>query len=222
MSAYVTDKAVDVAARVIHEYLEDAYDHEAAVAMTRAALRAYQALLDPSTTQERNHPMNHDETNGIMNDRSFDESFRAFQKRVGEINAANGWRTSPPDGATAERQIAELALITTEVAEAIEEIRNGRRPTEDYRTINGKPVYPVTDGTGADWTIWKDGITARSEDSTWTGVTPKPEGVPSELADVVIRAADFADHYGINLAAAIEEKLAYNATRGHRHGGKAI
>ena len=113
-------------------------------------------FLDPSTTQERNHPMNHDETNGIMNDRSFDESFRAFQKRVGEINAANGWRTSPPDGATAERQIAVLALITT------------------------------------------------------------------ELADVVIRAADFADHYGINLAAAIEEKLAYNATRGHRHGGKAI
>ena len=45
--------------------------------------------------------MNHDETNGIMNDRSFDEIFRAFQKRVGEINAANGLRTSPPDGAAA-------------------------------------------------------------------------------------------------------------------------
>ena len=43
VSGYVTDEAVDVAARVIHEYLDDAYDHEAAVAMTRAALRAYQA-----------------------------------------------------------------------------------------------------------------------------------------------------------------------------------
>jgi NTP pyrophosphatase (non-canonical NTP hydrolase) len=49
---------------------------------------------------------------------------------------------------------------------------------------------------------------------------PKPEGVPSELADVVIRALDAADAWGIDLGAVIEEKLAYNATRGHRHGGK--
>lgn len=41
MSGYVTDKAVEAAARVIHEYLEGAYDHEAAVAITRAALRAF-------------------------------------------------------------------------------------------------------------------------------------------------------------------------------------
>ena len=48
----------------------------------------------------------------------------------------------------------------------------------------------------------------------------KPEGVPSELADIVIRALAAADAWGIDLQSAIEEKLAYNQTRGYRHGGK--
>jgi hypothetical protein len=50
----------------------------------------------------------------------------------------------------------------------------------------------------------------------------KPEGVPSELADVVIRALDIADAYGIDLGAALIEKLNHNATRGLHHGGKAL
>lgn len=48
----------------------------------------------------------------------------------------------------------------------------------------------------------------------------KPEGVPSELADVVIRAFDLAGESGIDLARAITEKLAFNSTRAHMHGGK--
>lgn len=81
-----------------------------------------------------------------------------LQQRIGEINAANGWRTTNEaeldQKARVNAQITRLALITTEVAEAIEEIRNGRRADERYYTV-------------------------------------------------------------------IEEKLAYNVTRGHRHGGKA-
>lgn len=50
----------------------------------------------------------------------------------------------------------------------------------------------------------------------------KPEGVPSELADVVIRIMDMCGHYGINLEAAIETKHEYNKTRPYRHGGKVI
>jgi len=48
----------------------------------------------------------------------------------------------------------------------------------------------------------------------------KPEGVPSEMADVVIRVMDFCGANEIDLEAIITEKLAYNATRGHKHGGK--
>ena len=50
----------------------------------------------------------------------------------------------------------------------------------------------------------------------------KPEGVPSELADIIIRVLDTCGHYGIDIDAIVRMKLAYNATRGHRHGGKVI
>ncbi len=49
----------------------------------------------------------------------------------------------------------------------------------------------------------------------------KPEGLPSELADIVIRVFDLAGALGLDLDTAIEEKMAFNATRSHRHGGRA-
>lgn len=48
----------------------------------------------------------------------------------------------------------------------------------------------------------------------------KPEGIPIELADIVIRCMDFADQFGIDLEAAINEKMAYNETRPYLHGKK--
>lgn len=48
----------------------------------------------------------------------------------------------------------------------------------------------------------------------------KPEGLPSELADVVIRVGDLCGILGINLEAIIAEKMAYNATRERLHGRK--
>ena len=50
----------------------------------------------------------------------------------------------------------------------------------------------------------------------------KPEGVPSELADVVIRVAHIAQRMGFSLHDAVEKKMAYNATRPFKHGGKRI
>lgn len=51
---------------------------------------------------------------------------------------------------------------------------------------------------------------------------PKPEGVGSELADVLIRLLDTADAFGIDLAAEYRRKMAYNKTREFRHGGRAL
>jgi NTP pyrophosphatase (non-canonical NTP hydrolase) len=48
----------------------------------------------------------------------------------------------------------------------------------------------------------------------------KPEGVPVELADIIIRVADLAGALGINLGLAVSLKARYNETRPHRHGGK--
>lgn len=48
----------------------------------------------------------------------------------------------------------------------------------------------------------------------------KPEGVPIEFADVLIRIADTCGYYGIDLQAAVKQKLEYNRNRPFRHGGK--
>lgn len=54
------------------------------------------------------------------------------------------------------------------------------------------------------------------------GVLPKPEGVGSEAADVLVRLLDTCYRTGIDLRFEFERKLAYNRTRGHRHGGKKL
>jgi NTP pyrophosphatase (non-canonical NTP hydrolase) len=50
----------------------------------------------------------------------------------------------------------------------------------------------------------------------------KPEGIPIELADAVIRILDFAEANGIDLEAAIKLKHEYNLTRPWKHGNKRI
>ena len=50
----------------------------------------------------------------------------------------------------------------------------------------------------------------------------KPEGVASELADTVIRIADMCGALGIDINGAVVKKMAYNATRTYRHGGKRL
>lgn len=66
----------------------------------------------------------------------------------------------------------------------------------------------------------------RLEDATETHelrwMPPKPEGVGSEFADVLIRLLDVCDVYGIDLAAEYERKLAYNRTRPYQHGGRTL
>ncbi|MFH5182911.1 hypothetical protein ACHHV8_09930 [Paenibacillus sp. TAB 01] len=95
--------------------------------------------------------------------------------------AEKGWDEKP---VTPGEQIA---LMHSELSEALEDIRNGL------------PVYEMH--------YEEDG---------------KPCGVPSELADVIIRIGHFCGKYGINLGEAINVKMAYNATRPHRHGGKVL
>lgn len=49
----------------------------------------------------------------------------------------------------------------------------------------------------------------------------KPEGIPIELADLVIRVLDFCGRFNIDLESAILEKMAYNQSRPFLHGKKA-
>ncbi|KZE79462.1 hypothetical protein AV654_17640 [Paenibacillus elgii] len=91
-----------------------------------------------------------------------------------------GWYEEP-------RTFGEMiALMHSELSEALEDHRDGR----DFREI------------------YYEG--------------EKPCGIPIELADTVIRIFDTCGYLGIDLEAAIREKMAYNATRPQRHGGKKL
>ena len=50
----------------------------------------------------------------------------------------------------------------------------------------------------------------------------KLEGIPSELADVLIRIFSRCQMQSIDLGRALQQKAAYNVTRSHRHGGKVF
>lgn len=58
------------------------------------------------------------------------------------------------------------------------------------------------------------------DDQMQTTLSPKgkPEGLPSELADIVIRVCDFAEHLGVDLESEIRLKSDYNETRPAKHG----
>lgn len=78
-----------------------------------------------------------------------------------------------------------IALMHSELSEAFEEYRNGKKINETYYEQGEKPC-----------------------------------GIPSELADVVIRVFDFCGGNDIDLEKIILEKMQYNETRPYKHGKK--
>jgi hypothetical protein len=51
---------------------------------------------------------------------------------------------------------------------------------------------------------------------------PKPQGVGSEAADVLVRLLDTCSRHGIDLFGEWRRKVDYNWTRPHRHGGRNL
>lgn len=104
-----------------------------------------------------------------------------LQREIWECNEVHGFH----EDFGPHSMVEKLALVTCEVAEAIEEWRDGRGATEIYYN---------------------------------TGKEGKPEGVPIELADIVIRTLGLAEMYGIDLTAAIALKVEFNWSRPYKHG----
>lgn len=50
------------------------------------------------------------------------------------------------------------------------------------------------------------------------GEIPKPDGIPIEFADIIIRVLDLCAAYKIDIDQAIKEKMLFNSLRPYRHG----
>ena len=111
-------------------------------------------------------------------------------ERAHENAVKHGFWDPAPEFGTA------IALIHSELSEALEEARAGR-PDLYFKEVNGFAVTDMKERRGE-----------------------KPEGVAVELADAVIRIADLCGHLGIDLEAAIALKMEYNETRPFKHGKK--
>jgi NTP pyrophosphatase (non-canonical NTP hydrolase) len=113
-------------------------------------------------------------------------TIRDWQRASHALAVEKGWHPEDgPDPRDPNRALAWLMLASSELAEAAEEVREGR---------------------------WEQ----------WTEESGKPAGVGVEVADCVIRLLDSCEAWGIDLQARIEDKHAFNRTRPHRHGGKAV
>lgn len=117
--------------------------------------------------------------------------------KAAHTNAVNkGWWDE-------ERSFGEIiALIHSEASEALEDYRVGEAPDHMWYERNAAGLVLKSDKRNS--------------------VEDKPCGIPSELADIVIRVFDACGRYGIDLEQAILEKMEYNATRPQRHGGKTL
>lgn len=125
--------------------------------------------------------------------------------------AEKGWWAQPANFGE------KLMLVVSELAEALEEWRNGHEPNEIYyKNSNPCPCPFDCDGCHEGDEVCVRG----NSDLDDNKFSLKPEGVPIELADAIIRMFDMCGYYKIDIEAAILEKMRYNDKRSYRHGGK--
>lgn len=140
---------------------------------------------------------------------------RDHQEKVHAWAVRKQWRG--PDAETQRTVGDDIALFHSEASEALEAYRECADPTKvwysyelvvagtKFKNMSAEQVYSLT---------------GKSPEEL--GLIGKPEGVPSELADIYIRIVDFCEHYNIDLTDHIHEKMKYNEIRELRHGGKHL
>lgn len=97
----------------------------------------------------------------------------------------------------------KLALIHSEVSEALEEYRHAPRDAGTQGLI--------------DWIAHLRAVQYDTAKPNEAG-EPMPEGFGIELADAVIRILDLAGYLGVDIDAAVATKQAYNERRPYLHG----
>ncbi len=125
-------------------------------------------------------------------------------KEAHETAKSKGWWDE-------EKSFGEvIALMHSEFSEALEEARDGIDYNVTYYECKNPQACP--DDQCICGACWSD----RPNKCRFA----KPCGIPSELADCVLRIFDACGRYGIDLEQAIRVKMEYNKNRPYKQGKK--
>ncbi len=114
-----------------------------------------------------------------MKTTEFIESFNNIAEEVAYISKSRGWTVNT----STEGIASKIALMHSELSEALEALRHGDPPSDHI---------------------------------------PSYSGMEEKFADVIIRIMHVSHVLGLKVPAALIEKLTYNSTKPHKHGGKLI
>ncbi len=172
----------------------------------------------------------------------------AIQARIRAVNGANGW-DAPVSLADRTGIVALLALAITEVAEAIEAVR---KPPVDaahlVEELADVTIRLLDLGAGLGVEVLREGDTPSAvpggHDTATTeglvaalgviaaaigrvidamaGAPPSIAAFATGIALPCMQVEAVATALGLDLPGAVEAKVARNATRAYRHGGRAI
>lgn len=121
---------------------------------------------------------------------------------------------------TIETLPSKLALIHSEVSEALESYRNP--DSDNLVPVPARLIETLLTAVGIEGDgdgDYQPPIEAWGElTNIYDRWRDKPRGFDIELADIIIRVADLAGAEGIDLDAAVQRKHAYNVGRPHKHG----
>lgn len=138
------------------------------------------------------YDIHHDPSGETMSHMIIEDARAVFRAMAEEVEACNREKGWYEHDRTFGE---DVALLHSEVSEMLEAYRD----------------HGTEDATGANWSDHPDEIT-----------NPKPEGVGSEAADILVRLLDTCARYDLDLFAEWRRKVNYNWTRPVRHGGKRL
>lgn len=101
----------------------------------------------------------------------------------------------------------DIALMHSELSEALEDHRTGKLPADVWYELKDGRAFNTLDAV---------------QDAGYAELDGKPCGIPSEMADTMIRILHFCGKHKIDIARAVAEKMRYNDSRPMKHGGKVL